>query len=589
VQLASATTSNLGAYRAYLDGVKLLNSWRLAEADREFGKAVHLDTTFALAYHKRALGLGWSQSGGVDYQETSAKAFELSSRLPPRERSLVAGHHHLVLALAAQGLSDTMTAAREFTASIKEYRDLIEPPRGDSLVAEAWYGLADSYYHTRLPNGTFSDFLANWTRSMRAFNKTLAIDSTYHLAYSHIVQMYNGGGSPGSAYTVLGDSAHAIDSANVRRLGQPRIEQLQAEARQRGIAIARAWTRADDQSTQSFFQLSQSFAAASQPESSIAVLREALRRPRSGSALARLSLLQFEEARGDTGAAGTLKYILEHFTADSLREMSSGTRFALEGQLISSAAMHGSAADVDRSAKLYRAADPVLPFSTVNSATMVEYFRLGHRLAMGDSMTPAYRKFLLGANTWMDSVPPQLKSVARSGSVPVPYVAFLVTHDTAFQRQVTSWAPPNTAAFTELEAHVALDRGDTARAMAIARTFTSPDSLRRANFSYGGLRTIARAELLERLGADRRAAETYAVVSPERMNRNDLAEPGLAVWVRSFVAQARLWAKLGEREKAIAAYEEFLRRWKDADGPAAKQAAQARSELAKLRDAPAAR
>src|SRR3954468_22413185 len=78
VQLASATTSNLGAYRAYLDGVKLLNSWRLAEADREFARAIHLDTTFALAYHKRALGLGWSQSGGADYQATSARAFVLS-------------------------------------------------------------------------------------------------------------------------------------------------------------------------------------------------------------------------------------------------------------------------------------------------------------------------------------------------------------------------------------------------------------------------------------------------------------------------------------------------------------------------------
>ena len=66
VQLASATTSNLGAYRAYLDGVKLLNSWRLAEADREFAKAIHLDTTFALAYHKRALGLGWGKRDWIE-------------------------------------------------------------------------------------------------------------------------------------------------------------------------------------------------------------------------------------------------------------------------------------------------------------------------------------------------------------------------------------------------------------------------------------------------------------------------------------------------------------------------------------------
>jgi hypothetical protein len=74
-----------------------------------------------------------------------------------------------------------------------------------------------------------------------------------------------------------------------------------------------------------------------------------------------------------------------------------------------------------------------------------------------------------------------------------------------------------------------------------------------------------------------------------RINRNGLVEPGITIWIRSLVAQARLWAKLGEREKAIAAYEEFLRRWKDADGSAAKQVAQARSELARLRDAPVGR
>ena len=47
--------------------------------------------------------------------------------------------------------------------------------------------------------------------------------------------------------------------------------------------------------------------------------------------------------------------------------------------------------------------------------------RTAHRLAMGDSMTPAYRKTLLAANAWMDSVPPILHSVAQNGSSPVPY------------------------------------------------------------------------------------------------------------------------------------------------------------------------
>ena len=582
VQLASATTSNLGAYRAYLDGVKLLNSWRLAEADREFAQAIALDSTFALAYHKRALGLGWSQSGGPEYQATSARAFALSSRLPPRERSLVAGHHHLVLALAAQALNDSVGAAREFTASIEAYRELIDPPRGDSLVAEAWYGLADSYFHTRVADGKP---FANMTRSMRSFHKTLAIDSTYHLAYSHIVQMYNGAGSTGSGYVFIGDSAAATDSAMVARVGLPRIEALKAEARQRGIEIARAWTRADDKSSQAFFQLAQSFASAKQTDSAIAVLHQSLATPRSGAALARLALLQFQDIAGDTAVASTLEHILTRYTADSLEGISISSRFQLEGQVITSAAMRGRSEDVDRAARLYRTTDPYLPFTKVNSAPMVEYFRVAHRVALGDSITPAIRRKLLGVSEWMDSLPPQLYAAARNGSVEIPYLAFLATHDTAFKRQVVEWLSPGAGSPTELDALLALDRGDTAAATAIARTFTAPDSLRNATFSLGGMRTITRAEVLERLGITRRAAETYAAVDPLRINRNGLVGPGLAIWVRSLHAQARLWARLGEREKAIAAYEEFLRRWKDADGSAAREVAAARAELSRLRDA----
>jgi hypothetical protein len=91
--------------------------------------------------------------------------------------------------------------------------------------------------------------------------------------------------------------------------------------------------------------------------------------------------------------------------------------------------------------------------------------------------------------------------------------------------------------------------------------------------------------LLGELGLARQAAETYEAIEPARINRAGLAEPGFTVWVRSWLARARLWRQAGERERAIAAYEEFLRRWKDADGPAARLAGEARQELGQLRDA----
>jgi len=107
-----------------------------------------------------------------------------------------------------------------------------------------------------------------------------------------------------------------------------------------------------------------------------------------------------------------------------------------------------------------------------------------------------------------------------------------------------------------------------------------------ARYSLGGMRGVARAEVLTQLGLARQAAETYDAMKADHLQRTALAEPGFAVWVRSLLAKARLWKQLGEREQAIAAYEEFIVRWKSADGASAKLVDEARRELAQLRDAP---
>ena len=584
MQLAQATTSSLAAYRAYLDGVRLLNSWQLPEADRELARAIELDSTFALAYHKRSLGLGWTQTGGPDYLVSANRAFELSDRLPPRERALVAGHYHLAHALAAQQAQDTAAARKGFDASIKSYTDLIGPPRGDSLVAEAWYGLGDAYFHARIPSLPLEAIRQYTTKSVRGFHRTLAIDSTYHLAYSHLIQLYNQSGG-GSGLIIAGDSAILLDSATNARLGAAGVSRLREEARVRGLDIARAWTRAEAGSMQPFVQLAQSHGAASQPDSAIRVLREALASgSRSGAAVARATLLGFEEEVGDSGATQTLRYILDRFTPDSMRQIGIGARFLAEGQLMSSAAKSGRSADVDRAARLFLATDSTLPFSSASSEPMIEYFRTGLQLAMGDSLTQTRRRTLLRSKAWMDSIPPQLRQQARTGTASIPYLAFLVSHDTAFQRMALDLSGSQ---LQELEAIVALDRRDTATALGIARTFPVPDSLRKARFGFGGMRSVARAEVLERLGLVRQAAETYEATELDRINRTGLVEPGLAVWVRTWLSRARLWAQLGERDRAIAAYEEFIRLWSEADGASKRLVDEAKHELATLRDAPA--
>lgn len=61
---------------------------------------------------------------------------------------------------------------------------------------DAWYGLGDCLYHDNAIIPTDGDstkprFRADRNASLRAFRTVLALDSTYHLAYQHVVDMYN--------------------------------------------------------------------------------------------------------------------------------------------------------------------------------------------------------------------------------------------------------------------------------------------------------------------------------------------------------------------------------------------------------------
>ncbi len=584
MQLAQATTSSLEAYRAYLDGVKHLNGWRLPEADAAFARATALDSTFAIAHHKRSLGLGWSQAGGPEYVQSADRAFALADRVPPRERSLIEGHYHLAQALSTR---DTARARAEYAASINAYEALIA--RGDSVAAEAWYGLADAYFHGRtgivgLPNDSMKVYN---DRSLRSFNRTLAIDSTYHLAYSHLVQMYNAA-AQGSNLLISGDSTLMLaEQSDVTRLGGPAaVQRYRDAAALEGVTIARAWARADSESPQPILQLAQSLVAARQSDSAAAVLVEALRRPALASPAIRLVLLATQIGNGDTAAAATLQYVLDHYTGDSLRLIAASQRFGANGTMLSAAAALGRSADLDRAVALFNASDSILPFTTRPSAPVLALYREALRAAMGDSMTAeAHRSLLFSMREMESSVSPFAQQM-RNGSQSLPYLAFLTSRDTAFKAIVQRWN--NNTPLPELDALDALTRGDTATARQLAQSFPLPDSLRNPSvrFGIGGMRSIARAEVLAALRLTRQAAETYEATSVNRINQAGLAEPGYAMWVRTWLERARLWAELGERDKAVTAYEEFLRRWKDADGAAATQVSLARQELGRLKDAP---
>jgi tetratricopeptide (TPR) repeat protein len=167
----------------------------------------------------------------------------------------------------------------------------------------------------------------------------------------------------------------------------------------------------------------------------------------------------------------------------------------------------------------------------------------------------------------------------------VPYMVYLETRDSAFATIASAWSPAGTAPYPELQALVALRRGDTAAAARLAQSFPSPDSLRRAALGMTGLRTVARATVMAELGDVRRAVALYETIDPKRFAQTSVPETSWPMYVRSHAARARLYEAIGERERAIAAYERFLTLWKDADAPLQPQLREAREALARLRDA----
>ncbi len=92
--LAQVTTASLPALRAYTRGVQAEAVGDTRTALAEFERAVTLDSTFAMAHRKISVALGNLGERPADMRQAARRAWELSERLPPRERHLATGYYH---------------------------------------------------------------------------------------------------------------------------------------------------------------------------------------------------------------------------------------------------------------------------------------------------------------------------------------------------------------------------------------------------------------------------------------------------------------------------------------------------------------
>lgn len=586
VDVARQTTTSLTAYRAYLDGVRYLNSWRLAQADSALQVAIEADSTFALAYHKRALALGWGDGSGPAYLEAARRAVELSDRLPPRQQALVRGHFALAEGLSGQlgGTTNVDPRARLREAQ-RIYEELVAR---DSLVAEGWYGLADAYFHDQFaPGDSVADYTRRLNRSIYGFRRAIEIDSTFHLAYSHLVQQYQGLSNPQTQAVLDGDTLILLQSREQLEAmgGAAEFERRRNRARDIGLEMTRGWVRADPDAPTSHLALANGYLSAGLADSAIAVIERALRRPELNTPSMRVQRVTYRLlADQPLEAYADLQDFLANTTPALFRRVAANERIIAAAMAINTAAAVGNAGTIDRTLSFLARVDTVFPFTQTPTRDVMGWYAAGLRAGVTGTVTPEDRRLLAGGARRVSAGSEGLMAQLAATSGGVLMMGYLATRDTLFSNTLRRLPGGANVPQTDLDGLEALTRGDTAAAREIASRYTPPDSIATARFGYAGLRAYARAEVLAAVGNTDWAIRYLEGMAPERFIAQGLSEPGFAVYTRSFLTRASLYERTNQPAKAIAAYEEYLRRTADGDAIVEPLRRSARESIARLRD-----
>jgi eukaryotic-like serine/threonine-protein kinase len=578
-RLSETTTESIEAYRAYLEGTRAMNRWHLDRADSLFALATARDSNFTLAYYHRAMVLGWRQVGDSLHQAVATRAASLANRLPPRERELVTGYAELTAALTSEGRGDTLTSQRKFTAAEQHYAAAIARDSGD---AESWYGLADAYWHHKPDGWGRPQTIANWTRALRAFDRTLALDSTFYLAYAHKIDLYRQAAGQVPNLLLAGDSLRIMDPATLQRPGM--AEQLRtAQRRAFDLAVgdARAWIAAAP-STTAYQSLAVLFFTRGHPDSAAVVMREAMARGDSRGPQTPFLLTYAETGTDPLVGVRLLRDAIRTADVRSLRQAGSNNLIEFLFGAGSAAGLTGHLGLADSlSALAARTVDPP-PGLGLREDPRTRLWSVGVRLAAGMPHRTVAPQLAVHLAT-LERLPRGAGDFLRAQTVPVLYVTYLVNRDARTLALLRRWRGAN-APFVELDALEALDARDTATARRAVQGFPSADSIRAAKAPVALVRWIARARAYEELGDVRAALAAYSVLEPRQISPMGQSDPAWPLYARSLLWRGRLQERLGDRVAARDSYRRLVALWAGADPALQPQRDSAEVALRRLGD-----
>jgi tRNA A-37 threonylcarbamoyl transferase component Bud32/tetratricopeptide (TPR) repeat protein len=176
-QLRSLGSSSPAALRAFLRGEQHYRGFDMDSAAWYYGRAIELDSSFALAYSRRSWALGWTVFREPDFVASQLRAGELNRGLARRESLLV-------VADSIRGALSQFTGEPSAWAN---YRRLLATLESAALQypfdPQVWYGLGEARYHEG-PYVGVTD-----RQAYDALSRAVALDSAFVPAYRHLIEL----------------------------------------------------------------------------------------------------------------------------------------------------------------------------------------------------------------------------------------------------------------------------------------------------------------------------------------------------------------------------------------------------------------
>ncbi|HET9275631.1 MAG TPA: protein kinase [Gemmatimonadales bacterium] len=561
--LLTQTTTSIEAYRAYLDGSNALQRFEIDSARRALERAVELDSTFALAFIRLRDVEGWSLTDRGGRQEVRRRyvlaAERYSGSLPPRLKSLVAFH---------RAYEDG-----DFRRARRVAEEMIARDSGD---VEAWYQLGEAHYHNGAGQFPHPDTLGNMGKALRSFQRALALDSTYMLAYQHILDALNS--CIGVIALACGPDSAVYGAAQdlERRLGAEGVRLLRDQARQAQVATARGWVTTAPGVGRARLALVRALYQQRRYDEALTEIEAARRIGGASGAGFWHALILFQ--RGDPGPAATMLDSTLRATRDTLAELSGIDNFFLPAVLLAGSG-RVTAAD--------RLVDRLLggiPIDSVPGPGMImlskpelgAFLKAGVHAQAADARAAGLVREvveLLERRAGRDSA---LARRAARGFGSGYVHGYLLTGDTLYlTRFLRGVDTLGSEVWGVADALLALEGGDTARARArVDRHYRTPAPAEFAG-EQGVIRAFAWGTMLARLGEPRLAVEAFARLDSAEAR---IQHPGLLV--RSWAERGELYHRLGDTRRAAEHYQKFLDAWVNADPELQPQVERVRKALA---------